>query len=42
MGVNLIPKLDGFRIEKEDFKLKKDGGDGALILNVWGKVSIES
>jgi hypothetical protein len=32
MGVNLTPKLDGFRISTEDFRSKKDGGDGSVDL----------
>jgi hypothetical protein len=32
MGVNLIPKLDGFRISRENFKRKEAGGDGSVNL----------
>jgi hypothetical protein len=32
MGVNLIPKLDNFRISRDDFRSKEEGGDGSVNL----------
>ncbi len=32
MGVNLIPKMDGYKISKENFRLKKENGDGSVDL----------
>jgi Lysyl oxidase len=32
MGVNLIPKMDGYRISRENFKPKEEGGDGSVNL----------